>query len=370
VAISTTLTQLNSRRILHALLVLGGIALSFTAGVSEAKACRYVSPITSRCDQTERRMVVLDNQIKVYTEVTHGRPGFATFVLVGDLASEISSLDLLTSALNSKGYTVIRYAYSGQIESMRLLSTSEEPAFFAAGLTQDALVTELAGVLKSVGIHEQQKFNLVGFGFGAMIAANYAATHPDRVDELALISPLVSSIDYYDPEGRGLRVWLTNIRFWENAPCSWYGVFNPSLCTATDNWYDAFYNSLYTGAQFGPAKTPPAGIDPVVYKKSLFHLLRVSRDFDLRYIAYGLKNVHMMLAGKDSPELAAAQESAWRMLGKKERRSLVIVRGADHDIEKVASFTTAKWLISVAQKATGLQKGDRIEVDIDTVINQ
>lgn len=285
------------------------------------------------------------------------------FVLLNGLVYELHRWDQVANALVAQGHTVIRYAYSAQPANLRRLDAGKEPSFFTTGLDPEKMSAELQLVLEALGV--QKKVHVVGLSYGASVAAAFAERHPEQVEDVIFMSPLVVPTDHYDPRGTGLRAWLDNVRFWENAPCSFYGAFNPWLCTTQDYWYDTFYKSLYQTYVLDNVKNVPAGVEPTLYKKSLFHLIRAARDFDLRKAVKNLKNVSIFVASQDEPHLRKDQDLAWEQIPQAERRSYVLFEGAHHALPDEAPERTAELILAVTTKADGHVSGEKSKVTAD-----
>lgn len=311
----------------------------------------------------ERQVLTMDDGSALVTEISRGAPEKPVFVLLGDMLSELRSSDSLAHSLEIQGHSVVRYSYTGQVDNLRLLKAGEEPRAFTEGLDLGDLAAELDQVLNKLSI--TGKVHLVGMSYGAAVASEYATRHPENVDTLILVAPLVSPLDHYDPNGRTLRLWLTGVRFWENAPCAIYGFFNPWLCTTNDYWYDSFFRALHKTPTVELTKEVPVGVEEAAYKKGVYHLLRAARDFDLRSYAYKLKNVHLIIAGEEEKQLKLNQELAWNLVKKAEKRSLAVIKGASHDLETSSPVATATWLDAVSRKEESLQKGTRHEINAD-----
>lgn len=329
---------------------------------SSAAALENSRTSASPRSRTESKVVV-SNDERIYVEIARGKSAQAVFVLFNGLVYDMRRWDPLADALARQGHTVIRYAFRGQPENLSLLKKGEDPKFFQSGLELSTLAEDLDVVLEKLGV--TQKVHLVGLSYGASVAAEYAVAHPDKVESTIFISPLVIPLDYYDPNGRGLRVWLGSVRFWENAPCDFYGAVNPWLCIARDYWYDSFYNYLYENYLFQRVQAAPEGIDATTYKKSIFHLVRAVRDFDLRGYASRLSDVHLFVASKDDKALLADQLQAWDEVAKDERRSLWVFEGAEHALPDQAPLRAAEALGAIARKSPETQSGKRLSVKAD-----
>ena len=311
----------------------------------------------------ENRVVTLPSQAKVHAEIHRGAPGRATFVLVNGLVYDVARWNPLANKLAARGYTVVRYSFVAQPESLRLLEKEEAPKFIKTGLDMKDLSEELTQVLEQLQITD--RIHLVGLSYGASIAAEYASTHQDRIAATILISPLVVPLDFYNAGGRGLRAWLNTVRFWEDTPCDLYGKINPFLCMARDFWYDSFYSYFYQNVLQTRVKTIPEGVGEALYKKSIFHLVRAARDFDLRSYASRMTDVHFLIASDDEVHLKADQLRAWDEVSAEERRSLVTFEGAKHAIPDEAPGRAADVLSSIAEKNPELQKGGSFKIPAD-----
>jgi pimeloyl-ACP methyl ester carboxylesterase len=285
------------------------------------------------------------------------------FVLLNGLVYELNRWDNVANGLEKLGHTVIRYSYSAQPANLRRLKKDEEPAFFTKGLTPEKMAEELSLVLEAYGV--TGKIHLVGLSYGSSVAAAFAERNPERIEDVTFMSPLVVPTDAYDARSAGLRAWLESVRYWENAPCSFYGAFNPFLCSAQDYWYDAFYKSLYETYLMGKVSNIPQGVEASVYKKSLFHLIRAARDFDLKKAVVGLKNVSLFVASEDDKPLRADQELAWEKIPVAERRAYVRFNGARHALPDEAPARVISLLDAIAKKEDRYSKGEKYEVPAD-----
>jgi pimeloyl-ACP methyl ester carboxylesterase len=313
----------------------------------------------------EKRVITIADDVKIFTEVSRGDANKPVFVLLNGLIYDLSRWDKLADALAAQGFTVVRYAFSGQPENLRLLEKGGgkggEPKFFKTGLSLQMLAGELDQVLAQLQITSHQ-LNIVGLSYGASVAAEYAVRFPEKVDSTIFISPLVIPLDYYNAGGNSVRAWLGVVRFWEDSPCDFYGVVNPWLCSARDYWYDSFYNYLYEHFVFERIQGIPEGVDESAFKKSVFHLVRAARDFDLRTYAPHLSNVHILVAGEDDAQLRRDQEQTWNELPQTERRSFVVFKGAEHALPDAAPLATADILSAIGRKRPELQTGSQYEV--------
>lgn len=289
----------------------------------------------------------------VYSEISRGNNAAPVVILINGLIYDMARWNPVTERLIKAGVTVIRMSFSAQPESLRL--NRDEPQFLSSGLTANDLAREIEATLDAYQV--RKPVTVVGLSYGAAPAAVFAAQNPRRVQSLLLLSPLVVPLDTYDSVGSQLRQWLTGIRFWENAPCAFYGWINPWLCSQQDRWYDSFYNLIYKNYLFVRVSKTPPDLDETVYKKSVFHLVRAVRDFDLKSLAHKLKRVHLVIADGDDESLQKDQNETWTRLPSKEAKSLAVFKGVVHAVPDEAPATTAKWIERVANQDPALQDG-------------
>jgi pimeloyl-ACP methyl ester carboxylesterase len=292
----------------------------------------------------------------IYTEIAKSKVAKApVVVLLNGLIYDITRWNPMSEQLAKSGVTVIRLSFAAQPESLLLLEQNGSPAFLKDGLELETLADDVSQVLNHHGV--KSKVTVVGLSYGGTVATTFAKLNPKRVKDLVLLSPLVIPLDRYDTAGQSLRSYLDTVRFWENAPCLTYGWLNPWLCTTTDYWYDTFYNHFYENYLNVRVSRTPAGIDAAVYKKSVFHLVRATRDYDLRNEVKSLKNVHMVVSGSEEAKLKVDQLKAWSMIPAAERRSLAEFTGVVHALPDEAPSATAEWIKAIVDGDESLQSG-------------
>ncbi len=116
------------------------------------------------------KIPAIDKVSKTPVIFLHGGPGggVVTFLPITDVISSLSEC----------GYDVYFYdqiggGISGRLKNVRNYSLSRH-------------VTDLENIRSKIGA---SKLILIGESFGGVLAANYAAYHPDNIDKLILISP-------------------------------------------------------------------------------------------------------------------------------------------------------------------------------------
>jgi pimeloyl-ACP methyl ester carboxylesterase len=304
----------------------------------------------------------------IYTEIGKAktatgriRRSAETVVLLNGLIYDINRWNPTAEALVQGGVHVIRLSFTAQPESLRLLEKGASPEFLKEGLTLETMADDVERVLKHHRV--QGPVTVVGLSYGGTVATTFAKLYPKRVKDLVLLSPLVIPLDNYDPSGKMLRQYLDTVRFWENAPCLTYGWFNPWLCTSTDYWYDTFYNYFYESYLDRRIASAPQDLDAGLFKKSVFHLVRATRDYDLRKEVANLKNTHFVISEKEEANLKRDQLKAWSMIPQKQRRSLAEFKGVVHALPDEAPARTADWIFAIANGDESLQAGDEYVVE-------
>lgn len=299
----------------------------------------------------------------IYTEIHRAGADRPVVILLNGLIYDISRWNPVAEQLAQTDLTVIKMSFSAQPESLALSGDERAPTpeFLEHGLSVNDLASEVDAVLHHFQI--TKPVTVVGLSYGAAAATQFALTHPKQVDHLLLLSPLVVPLDTYDPSGQHLRQWLSGVRLWESATCALYGWLNPWLCQSEDYWYDSFYNSIYENYLFVRVQRTPDGINPLTYKKAVFHLVRAVRDFDLKTLAPKLNNVHMVIAEGDDEPLKKDQMTTWKRIKKSARRSLAHFNGVVHAVPDEAPTTTADWIGRVAASDAELTNGAEFKVN-------
>lgn len=311
----------------------------------------------------KRSVVTLRDGTRAVVEIVRGKPHAPVFVLLNGLVYDTHRWDPVTSLLADSGATVIRSAFAAQPENLRLLKTGEEPNFFAKGLELRKMANDLADVLDSQAVTEPVQ--LVGLSYGASVATEFAHLYPERISNLILAAPLVVPVDNYNLGGHTLHLWLNSVRFWEEVPCTMFGSINPWLCMGQDLWYDSFYDAIYGTYLDGRVKDIPAGVDAAIYKKSIFHLVRAARDFDLKRETPRLANVTMLIAQHDDKPLVADQVAAWKLIPAGERHALIVFDGAVHALPDEAPERFAETVLAIATGQSDVRTAKEIHVRAD-----
>ena len=123
--------------------------------------------------------------IKLSEGVTHyqleGPPGAKVVVLVHGATVPMWNWDQQVQALTAAGFRVLRYEAFGRGYSDRPEVTYD----------QDLYRRQLRELADRLDLSEP--FDLIGLSLGGGTAVNFTARHPERVDKLVLISPLINN---------------------------------------------------------------------------------------------------------------------------------------------------------------------------------
>lgn len=298
---------------------------------------------------------------RLETEIFRAEKSAPVVVLLNGLIYETKRWNPVADALAGLGLTVVKMSFSAQPESLRLLKNKETPSFLNRGLELSTLADDVKQVLDHHQI--RRPITLVGLSYGGAVAAEFAKIYPEKIENLLLLSPLVVPLDTYNPASAPLHAMLGTVRFWEDNSCAMYGWVNPWFCSAKDFWYDSFYSFFYESYLNLRIAETPKGIEPAIYKKAVFQLIRAVRDFNLKTEAAHLKNVHLVIAEGDDVNLKSDQRKTWLLVPENERRSLAEFVGVVHALPDEAPERTTKWIFDVARGESSLQNGTEYIVD-------
>lgn len=259
-------------------------------------------PIVSPLAQAESGFVKLKSGHELYVDYQAPRPGKPTFVLVNGLVYDLGRWQDFARPLAEEGYGLLRYYFRGQLKTLRQELKHGRPEFFDRGLTPESFANELAELMDTLKIN---KGIVVGLSYGAGIAAAFGEAHPERVEKLIFLAPLVISLDRYDAQGNWIHQNLQAMRLF------WGPLWGSYV-------YDQYYNWIYRhylDQRLGENRVPAEMADvPDAYKEAIFHQVRAMRDFDLRQYRFeALANrVHLVLASREEAPALADQFRAWR----------------------------------------------------------
>lgn len=303
--------------------------------------------------------VQVDQDHEVYVEYSAPQTGQPTVVLVNGLVYNLHRWDPYVEKLTAQGIGVLRYYFRGQLLTLtREAERTTTPKFMKTGLDYRDLAIELAQLLDAMDIRE--KINVIGLSYGASIAAQFAETHPEKVDNLILMAPLVVSLDRYNPMGAWIRQSLDSIRFW------WGPLWGPK---AYEYYYGTIYHSYLVDQGITREQIPPEVAKiPDLYKEAVFHQVRAVRDFDLRKFSFKkVANVHLMLSAEEDAPALADQYQSWQAWETASLGSLVNIRGSSHAIPDSMPVFAASLTQRILRGDRALQRG-RIYSGADTAL--
>jgi pimeloyl-ACP methyl ester carboxylesterase len=296
--------------------VLAGALAFFLLGLQDVDAANNLA-------QPQKGYVTLKDGVQRYVEFTPPQGQKPTVVLINGLVYNIDRWTPFADFFKSNGYGVLSYDMRGQCRT--LLKESDDhktPAFFATGLQTDDLANELNSLLISFRL---ESVVVIGLSYGASVAAEFARLFPAKVSQLIFLAPLVRPLEKYEPQGAWLDWNLDQIRLW------WGPFFGPAF-------YDAAYNQIYRTyltQRIVPISVPVELKDrPDVYRESIFHLVRATRDFDLtsnHFEALRPESVHFILAKEDKPAIFNDQVNAYNGVSRS-KGTLIFMQNADHAI--------------------------------------
>lgn len=300
--------------------------------------------------------IKLKDGISRTVERIYGSADKPTVVLVNGLVYNYERWDPMVEILKAKDYSIIRYYFRGQHQTLvNEIEKDTIPQFFAQGLSSEQMGDELSEILKALKV--EKPVVVVGLSYGAHVAAQLAERHPKQVEQLVLLAPLVRSLDKYDAQGAFLAWNLEQIKFW------WGPVLGPAF-------YEYAYGMIYRGylnLRIMPDRIPEELQSfPFQYKESIFHLVRAVRDFDLRTFKFAKlapRSVTYILAHEESSLVFDEQKQAAQNLKKRNLQSLVYLPEATHAIPDSQGRVAAEIIDRLVQREEGLSKGEAFILD-------
>lgn len=303
---------------------------------------------TAFASESFKGYLTLDDGHQVYVDYVAPQSKQPTVVLVNGLVYDLKRWNPYVAELEKSGAGILRYYFRGQLKTLKQeVRKKDTPEFFATGLSYQDLAKELADVLSALEIN--RKVTVVGLSYGAAIAAEFAQSYSDQVDNLILMAPLVVSLDNYDPAGAWIRWNLELIRG------SW-PVWGP---VAYEYYYNLIYRSYLINDRLSPDRIPSEMRDiEDQYKESIFHQVRAVRDFDLReYDFKKVPRVHLYLASEEDAPALEDQFNSWDAWRKSSRASLVYFKDAYHAIPDAAPKAAAQLTLKTLRRSAVVQGG-------------
>jgi pimeloyl-ACP methyl ester carboxylesterase len=303
---------------------------------------------TSVAVSATKQYMKLSDGVERYVEFTAPKEGKPWIVFTNGLVYEVNRFAALDANLKRQGYGIVHYYFRGQDLTLRReVETYKTPSFMTTGLTQNDFTQELKEIIQQLQIKD--KIVLVGLSYGAHAAANFAQTYPRKIEQLIFMAPLVVPLEKYQPQG----AWLDWNLAWVKA--LWGSRF-----------YELAYRQIYAtylNSRVTADRVPASLADmPNQYRESLFHLVRVARDFDLKRYNFSTlpkNSVHFMVAKEDVPAAFYDQTAAFERVDAKSQGSLFWLPEAQHAIPDDQPLVAAKTLHAILQKDPRLQQGKK-----------
>ncbi|MBX3016530.1 MAG: alpha/beta hydrolase [Bdellovibrionaceae bacterium] len=307
----------------------------------------------------QKGLTTLNDGVPRYVEYLPAAPGKSTLVFTNGLVYDLRRWRDLTAKLEEKGYGVVLYYFRGQHRT--LLAETEtfgKPKFFRDGLEGGDFTDELFQLTEALGL---KKTTVVGLSYGAHIAARYADAHPDRVERLVFLAPLVVSLDKYDAQGAWIMQSLDWIKLW------WGPFLGPYF-------YESAYRQIYSSylaQRILPDRVPEELREiPDIYRESVFHLIRAVRSFDLRELEFKklpAGSVTYILAQEDEKRAFEDQLKAARNVSPGRLQQLIYMPNSSHAIPDSQGAAAAHLLDLLIRDDARLQRGGASILDGDTL---
>ena len=250
--------------------------LPFVAHAMSHRTCEDLFRTTdffSEDTAFQKKTVVYDGRT-VYFEQLVAAPGKPTAILFVGLLTPIRDFTLFKTEFlkKSRGEGLIIYTYSTGAESISAHGKGPENDFSTSSISTSLFVSEATAVINAAGI--SGAVSVVGYSFGSVPAARFAAFHKDRVANLIFLSPLVVAGEHDS------NLMSTKISFEGLARLNpFFGtaiIENARQKTAT-TWATQFVDSAYpTPGSFLPNLTRGQLIEALVAQ------IRAVEDVDLR----------------------------------------------------------------------------------------
>ncbi|RYZ68654.1 MAG: alpha/beta hydrolase, partial [Proteobacteria bacterium] len=277
------------------------LSLPATASTANTSAKATVKS-SAKESKIEKGYVQLADGIDRYVEISQPKAGKPWIVFTNGLVYDLERWGPMDAELRAAGFGILHYYFRGQDWSLaREVEQVTTPLFFKTGLQSKDFADELAGILQQLGIEE--KVTVVGLSYGAHIAASFAEAYPEKVDQVVFMAPLVIPLEKYQPQGQWLDWNLAWVR------TMWGSYF-----------YEYAYRQIYGSyLEKRVESRVPEHVSHIAkeYKESLFHLIRVVRDFDLRKFKFSQleqKSVHFMLSTEEVPQAFVDQMQSFENL--------------------------------------------------------
>ena len=295
----------------------------------------------------QKGFVTLSDGVDRYVEVSQPEPGKPWIVFTNGLVYDLERWAAMDTELRQAGFGIVHYYMRGQDWSLaREVEQFKTPKFFAKGLQSKDFADELSGILEQLGIEE--KVALVGLSYGAHVAASFAELYPDKVEQVIFLAPLVIPLEKYKPQGQWLDWNLAWVR-------TMWGPY----------FYEYAYRQIYGSYLDKRVEDKvPAHVSHIAkeYKESLFHLIRVVRDFDLRDFKFNKlekNSVHFMVSTEEVEQTFNDQVQTFDKVAKSTQGSLIWFPEASHAIPDSEPRLAAKYLQLIIARDPRIESGKK-----------
>lgn len=259
-----------------------------------------------------------------YLAPEEGRP---TVILLNGLTYSTTQWDKLVKALKPMGLGVLRYDMDGMGQTLLKYGMPNKPFSY-----QDQ-VTDLNILLKKLRL--KAPYNIVGLSYGGGIAAVYATTYPQKIQNVILMAPYTEALEQQDTWIKG-QVALTRLQY----------PYNPY---SDDAIYDYFLKQIcYT--------TYPL-VEPIVlenpYKlEGVFRMTQGIRKLKLKEIAkkFPKDSVTLLIGEKDQYIPREVLESFWESVPVKSQVEKIEIKGSEHKIPEAKPETAAEAIDQIVSR--------------------
>jgi pimeloyl-ACP methyl ester carboxylesterase len=260
-----------------------------------------------------RHHVIADTGRAVSFEVWKGQPGRPVYVTFNGLLFKQSYWDPFLAQLNMRGAGVVRIAFSADPESLLFPSRADAKAFSLDGLNQ-----EISAVLDQLAL---SRVTLLPLSYGA-IATHFAAQHPERVERLVLLAPMIQPMDNYDSQGAATRAYLENVRVVYGEAVydyQWTLLMEPTARRLATQRIQAMNGYV------------PDTLSLSTVVGGAIEKIKATRHFDLRtYAPLRLPRVDMILSEGEQDGIFQDQVDFWTKLNPSSKGNFVLMRQTQH----------------------------------------
>jgi pimeloyl-ACP methyl ester carboxylesterase len=292
--------------------------------------------------------VKLADGVERYVEYSAPQGNKPWIVMTNGLVYELERWGSMDEELRRQGFGLVHYYFRGQDWTLNNeVDQFGEPSFFQTGFELKDFALEIKQILEQLKIKD--RVIVVGLSYGAHAAATFAEQYPEKVEELIFLAPLVVPLERYQPQG----AWLDWNLAWVKA------LWGPYF-------YEYAYRQIYGSyleTRVSPDRVPEHLSDiPEIYKESLFHLVRVTRDFDLKdYKFETLKknSVFFMVAQEDTPLAFNDQIAAFDGVDENSQGAMIWLPDSSHAIPDSEPQKAARYLQHIIDRDPRLEQGKK-----------